>query len=93
VVVGVNRYVSDDGQGIPVLEIDPQLEEDQKRRLAGWRASRDQAAVESALANLGDQAGTDYNLLPPMKIALLAGATVGEVSDRLRSVFGLYRPG
>jgi methylmalonyl-CoA mutase N-terminal domain/subunit len=93
VVVGVNIYASDDGQGIPVLEIDPQLEEDQKRRLAGWRASRDQAAVESALAELGEQAETDNNLLPPMRIALLAGATVGEVSDQLRAIFGLYRPG
>jgi len=93
VVVGVNRFVSDDGPDIPVLEIDPKLEDDQKRRIAGWRAGRDQAAVETALAELGEQAGTVTNLLPAMKISLLAGATVGEVSDQLRSVFGIYRPG
>jgi methylmalonyl-CoA mutase N-terminal domain/subunit len=93
VVVGVNRFVSDGGETIPVLEIDPAREEEQRRRLAGWRAARDQAAVEAALDELGEQAVTELNLLPVMKTALREGATVGEVSDRLRSVFGLYRPG
>jgi methylmalonyl-CoA mutase N-terminal domain/subunit len=93
VVVGVNRFVSDGGEAIPVLEIDPGLEEEQRRRLAGWRAGRDQAAVEAALDSLGEQAATEINLLPVMKTALREGATVGEVSDRLRAVFGLYRPG
>jgi len=93
VLVGVNRFVSDDGGVIPVLEIDPTLEEDQKRRLAGWRASRDERSVERALALVGEQATTDTNLLPVMKTALREGATVGEVSNRLRAVFGVYRPG
>jgi len=93
VVVGVNRFDSDGGEGIPVLDVDPALEEEQKRRLAGWRTSRDEAAVESALKALGEQAVTEANLLPGMKVALREGATVGEVSDLLRSMFGLYRPG
>ncbi len=93
VVVGVNRFVSDGGEAIPVLEIDPGLEEEQRRRLAGWRAGREQAAVEAALDSVGEQAATEINLLPGMKTALREGATVGEVSDRLRAVFGLFRPG
>ncbi|HSO49722.1 MAG TPA: methylmalonyl-CoA mutase family protein, partial [Acidimicrobiia bacterium] len=93
VVVGVNKFVSADGETIPVLEIDPALEEEQKRRLAGWKTGRDQAQVEDALDLLQRQAETDENLLPVMKTALRAGATLGEVSDRLRSVFGAHRPG
>jgi methylmalonyl-CoA mutase, N-terminal domain len=93
VVVGVNRYASESGDGIPVLEVDPALEEEQRRRLAGWRAGRDEGAVESALDELKDQAGSSGNLLIPMKDALRQGATVGEVSNRLRVVFGVYRPG
>ena len=92
VVVGVNRFVSEGGEGIPVLEIDPALEENQIRRLAGWRADRDQGEVDAALDHLQDLAATESNLLPAMKTALRSGATVGEVSDRLRLVFGLYRP-
>ena len=93
VVVGVNRFSSEDGGGTPVLEVDPALEEEQRRRLASWRAGRDEAAVDKALAVVEEEARTDANLLPAIKTALLHGATVGEVSDRLRLVFGAYRPG
>jgi methylmalonyl-CoA mutase N-terminal domain/subunit len=92
VVVGVNRFVSQGGEAIPVLEIDPALEEDQRQRLAGWRADRDQGVVDADLDHLQDLAATESNLLPAMKTALRSGATIGEVSDRLRLVFGLYRP-
>ena len=92
-MVGVNRFASGEAEGIPVLEIDPALEGSQRRRLVDWREDRDQGRVDSALADLERLAGTDANLLPPMKTALAAGATVGEVSDTLRTVFGVYRPG
>jgi methylmalonyl-CoA mutase N-terminal domain/subunit len=93
IVVGVNRFASVDGAAaIPVLEVDPALEEGQRRRLADWRASRAESAVDKALATVEEQAGTEANLLPPIKVALREGATVGEVSDRLRTVFGVYRP-
>ncbi len=93
VVVGVNRFASQDDEGIPVLEVDPRREEEQRRRLAGWRAGRDEGAVENALRTVEEQAATDAHLLPGIKVALREGATVGEVSDRLRAVFGVYRPG
>jgi methylmalonyl-CoA mutase N-terminal domain/subunit len=92
VVVGVNRFAGEDTGGIPVLEVDPGSEEEQRRRLAGWRAGRDEAAVERALTRVEQEAASTGNLLHPMKAALAEGATVGEVSNRLRTVFGVYRP-
>ena len=91
VVVGVNRFVSDEGE-TPILSVDPQLEHDQKARLAQLRAERDGPAVEAALKSVGKTAKTSQNLLPLMKEALRRGATVGEVSGTLREVFGTYRP-
>jgi methylmalonyl-CoA mutase N-terminal domain/subunit len=92
VVVGVNRYIEEASAEVPVLEIDPALEEGQRRRLAAWRADRDHPLVERRLEAISEIAKTDQNLLPAMKEALVEGATVGEVSDALRSVFGVYRP-
>lgn len=92
VVVGVNRYAVEDDGSLPVLEVDPELEADQTRRLADWRAKRDGAAVAGALDELEASAATEANLLPAMKAALSVGASVGEVADRLRAVFGVYRP-
>jgi methylmalonyl-CoA mutase N-terminal domain/subunit len=92
VVVGVNRFVTEDSEPIPVLEVDPELEESQKAALVERRRARDQAAVDDALSEVDATARTDENLMEPMKIALRSGATVGEVSDALREVFGRYRP-
>jgi methylmalonyl-CoA mutase N-terminal domain/subunit len=91
VVVGVNRVVDESEARVPVLKVDPALERDQVRRLDEWRAQRDPARVHAALDAVGQAAATEDNLLPVMKQALASGATVGEVSDILRSVFGVYR--
>jgi methylmalonyl-CoA mutase N-terminal domain/subunit len=92
VVVGVNRFVEDDDVEVPVLAVDPALETEQCGRLAGWRASRDQAALDDALSRVETIAAGNENLLPSMKHALALGATIGEVSNVLRLVFGPYRP-
>ena len=92
IVVGVNRFTGDGDVALPLLEVDPSLEEDQQRRLSGWRAGRDEKSVDAALQSLEESAGSTGNLLHPMKTALYAGATLGEVSNRLRKVFGVYRP-
>ena len=91
VVVGVNRFV-DDGGAPPVaaLAVDPDLARRQVERLARLRAERDGAAVAAALAAIEGAARGDDNLLPPMKEALRKGATLGEVSDALRGVFGMF---
>ncbi|MFE1519695.1 methylmalonyl-CoA mutase [[Kitasatospora] papulosa] len=92
VVVGVNRFRLDEEEPYEPLRIDPAIEAQQAARLAKLRAERDQGAVDSSLADLRRAAeGTD-NVLYPMKDALRARATVGEVCDALREVWGAYVP-
>ncbi len=92
VVVGVNQYVLDAEEPYEPLRVDPAIEKEQAERLGALRANRDTAAVRNALDALKSAAeGTD-NVLPPMKAALAARATVGEVCDTLRSVWGIYTP-
>ncbi|MFB6631449.1 methylmalonyl-CoA mutase [Streptomyces sp. NPDC056362] len=92
VVVGVNRYAMDVEEPYEPLRVDPAIEARQAERLARLRAGRDGAAVDTALAALRAAAeGTD-NVLYPMKEALRARATVGEVCDALRAVWGTYVP-
>ncbi|MFV0462200.1 MAG: methylmalonyl-CoA mutase [Nostocoides sp.] len=91
-VVGVNRYTLDEEEHYEPLRVDPQIEADQRARLAELRAGRDQAAVDEALEKVRQAArGTD-NVLYPMKEALAAKATGGEVADALRQVWGTYVP-
>ncbi|QNS04505.1 acyl-CoA mutase large subunit family protein [Streptomyces xanthii] len=92
VVVGVNRFQLDEEEPYEPLRVDPAIEAQQAERLARLRAERDQAAVDSALAALKKAAGGDDNVLYPMKDALRARATVGEVCDALREVWGTYVP-
>ncbi len=93
VVVGVNRYVSDDVSPTDVLSADPRLQADQVARVRDLRARRDQGAVDAALAEVGAAARGSQNLLVPMKEALRRRATLGEVSDVLRAAFGTYTAG
>jgi methylmalonyl-CoA mutase N-terminal domain/subunit len=90
-VVGVNRFVDDDEADPAILAIDPELEASQATRLREVRSHRDEAAVEQALAVLEAAARSDANVLYPMKDALRAMATLGEVSAMLQHVFGRYR--
>jgi methylmalonyl-CoA mutase N-terminal domain/subunit len=92
VVVGMTRYTLGEEEPIPVLEVDAQLERDQIARTVRWRQQRDQADVDALLEQVEKAAKSEDNLLYPMKEALEAGATIGEVSDALRSVFGAHRP-
>ena len=73
-------------------ELDPSLEPAQQERLAAYKADRDAAAVTAALDAVRATAKGGDNLLYPMKEALRTGATLGEVSDALRDVFGQYQP-
>ena len=92
VVVGVNRFVLNEEEPYEPLRVDPGIEAKQATRLAALRAGRDQAAVDAALKDVQSVArGTD-NVLYPLKEALRLKATVGEVCDALRDVWGTYRP-
>jgi methylmalonyl-CoA mutase N-terminal domain/subunit len=91
-VVGLNKYASDEEEPYEPLRVDPAIEAQQAERLAKLRAERDNDAVERHLAALKEAAqGTD-NVLFPMKEALRARATVGEVCNALRDVWGVYSP-
>lgn len=92
VIVGLNKYQIDDEPEPSVFPIDPSLEPAQQQRLAAYKADRDTADVNARLEAIRETAKGDDNLLYPMKEALRAGATLGEVSDALRDVFGHYQP-
>jgi methylmalonyl-CoA mutase N-terminal domain/subunit len=93
IIVGVNKFVTDTIDDVDILKVDPAAERRQVERLGKWKESRDQAAVDSGLADLRAAAEADGNLLPPMKEALRAGASIGEVCGTLRGVFGEYQGG
>ena len=91
VVVGVNRFQSGQRQAVPTFRLDPALEREQVERLRALRASRDSPAVDAALDRLERAAAGTGNLMPFILEAADRYATVGEISDRLRRVFGEYR--
>jgi methylmalonyl-CoA mutase N-terminal domain/subunit len=91
VVVGVNRYQSDEASRVEVFQLDPEIERQQVARVAAVRQARDQAAWRSALEAVGAAARGRDNLVPPIIAAVEARATVGEIADTLRAVFGEYR--
>jgi methylmalonyl-CoA mutase N-terminal domain/subunit len=90
VVVGVNRFCSSDAMKPPILTVDASAESARREKLAALRRRRDARAVEAALALVGDAARTDANLMPPILSAVEAQATLGEIADRLRAVFGTH---
>jgi methylmalonyl-CoA mutase N-terminal domain/subunit len=92
VVVGLNRFALAEEEAYEPLRVDPAIEAAQSARLARLRAERDAAEVEGALTALKTAAAGTDNVLRPMKRALGARATVGEVCDALREVWGVYRP-
>ncbi len=92
VVVGVNRYVSDEEVAPSLQRVDEQVRADQIARTAAVRAARDEMAVRSALGEVAAAAAGEANLLPPMREALRRRATLQEVCDVLRTEFGTYRP-
>ena len=91
IVVGVNDFIGEQARQIPTLRIDEEIERSQIARLKALRARRDPARVVSALAELERRAATSENLLPAILVAVEAYATVGEISDALRRLFGEYQ--
>lgn len=92
VVVGVNRFAVPDDEIYEPLRVDPAIEEAQRERLARLRAERSNDDVQRHLEALRKAASGSDNVLYPMKDALAARATVGEVCDALREVWGVYTP-
>ncbi len=90
VVVGVNRYEEAGGEQIELHRLDPAIERRQLERTARVRAERNAQAAEAALAEVRRVAGTEENLLPPMREALHARCTIGEICNVLREEWGTY---
>ncbi len=93
IVVGVNKYVTDQIDDVDILRVDPESERRQLARLRAFKESRDQAAVARSLEALGEVARGDGNLLHPIRTALAASASIGEVCRAMREVFGEYQGG
>jgi methylmalonyl-CoA mutase N-terminal domain/subunit len=91
VIVGVNRFTSGEKPKMNLLRVDPRVQQQQEERLAALRAERDPIAVEQALAALRAAARTSDNLLYPMRDALRAYATLGEVIGVLRQEMGEFK--
>nr|WP_219341460.1 methylmalonyl-CoA mutase family protein [Nevskia soli] len=91
VVVGVNKFREKEEKPIPTFRLDPELERAQIESVGRVKATRDHAAASSALARLGQAASDGSNLMPHILSAAENYATVGEISDELRAVFGEYR--
>ncbi|MBI4390806.1 MAG: methylmalonyl-CoA mutase, partial [candidate division NC10 bacterium] len=90
VVVGLNAYAAEAPVRIPVFRVDPAVEEEARRRLAALRARRDGAAAGRALDHLEQAARGGENLVPRILECVKSHATVGEICERLRAVFGEY---
>lgn len=91
VVVGVNRYQIEEKSQVPIHRVDPAVEETQIERVRAVRKRRDALPVETALVRLEEAARDTENLLPRILDCVEAYATVGEISNRLRKVWGEYR--
>ena len=89
-IVGVNAYADEEDQPIETLYIDKKVAEEQVQKLERLRRERDNAAVERGLQALRQAAESDTNLMPPILDAVRAYATLGEMCDVLRGVFGVY---
>jgi methylmalonyl-CoA mutase N-terminal domain/subunit len=90
IIVGVNEFVSEEKHPLEILVIDDAAAQHQRRKLAALRKRRDNARVASSLEALGSAAATDRNLMPLILEGVRAYATVGEMCDVLRRVFGTY---
>lgn len=91
VVVGVNRFHSEESGSIPIMTIDAEIERTQIERVRALRGRRDQKLADAALTELEEAAAGTANLLPRILKCVEARVTVGEISNRLRSVWGEYR--
>ena len=91
IVVGVNKFQIEEDETIPILKVDPQIEKSQVERVRALRERRDSESANESLAKLEDAAKTDQNMLPHILDCVENYVTVGEVSHRLRKIWGEYK--
>jgi methylmalonyl-CoA mutase, N-terminal domain len=92
IVVGVNSFTSGYEPAGDILKVNPAIEEKQRNRVTRVRTERDQRAAQTSLARIEQAARDGSNLMPPIIDAVRAWATLGEIADAMRRVFGEYQP-
>jgi methylmalonyl-CoA mutase N-terminal domain/subunit len=90
VIVGVNRFREDEAEEVELHRVDPEAERRQRERTARVRAERNPQTAEAALREVRRVAAGDANLLPPLREALRARCTIGEICGTLRELWGTY---
>ena len=90
ILVGLNEYQSEGGEGIPVFKPDPETQRKQIAKLKALREKRDSARVTQSLSDLTDAAKAKENLMPSLIESVKAYATIGEICESLRGVYGVY---
>jgi methylmalonyl-CoA mutase N-terminal domain/subunit len=90
-VVGVNKFIQEQGKAVPIQRMDEDLERKQVERVRALRGRRDPGAWKLAMEAVREAAGSGGNLMPKILAAVEACATIGEISDAMRGVFGEYR--
>lgn len=90
IIVGVNKFTSDETDDTPVFKIDDSIRAVQSEKLASLRARRDAVKAEAAIAAIQDAARSGQNLMPPVIAAVEAYCTLGEIADSLRELWGEY---
>jgi len=92
IIVGLNSFTAEFEPPGDILKVNPAIEEKQRARVARIRSERNTQEAEKSLARVEQVARNSSNLMPPIIDAVLARATLGEISDAMRRVFGEYRP-
>jgi methylmalonyl-CoA mutase N-terminal domain/subunit len=92
IIVGLNQYQDEPEQSIPLFKVDPESETRQIQQLRGLRETRDAGAVARTLAAVEDAARRGGNIIPATIEAVKAYATLGEICDTLRKVYGVHQP-
>ena len=91
IIVGVNEFISEENNKIPVFKIDPSIQQAQIEKIKALKASRDNALAKNCLAAIADAVNSGQNMMPTVIAAVEANCTLGEISDVLRNIFGEYQ--
>jgi methylmalonyl-CoA mutase N-terminal domain/subunit len=91
IIVGVNKFQQAEETTIPLLKVDDHIRQVQVEKLQEFRRNRDHAKVDQCLQELNDRAGSGENLMPAVVSAVENKATLGEIADTLREVFGEHK--
>jgi len=91
IIVGVNEFISDEKNKIPVFKIDASIQQAQIEKIKALKSNRDNTIAQNCLAAIADAVNSGQNIMPPVIAAVEAKCTLGEISDTLRNIFGEFQ--